>query len=219
MANVSRGTVSKVMSAWEREGKTSSAKGNCGRKRLVSARDAHALVQLVRRNCHATAEELWEKFNAGREQRVSLKTIRRELHRAGYYWQGAEQRGTTWAHLEDKVGTEVGATNPVPGLDLELKESQLEQGWDGPLMGPEVDNTELKDEKLLCMGLLKNAEQEVHHSPRRSCSITQILEEPVHIRTEASRGQGGSTNRGKGQRKTKCQKKEGFRSDNIQRGI
>ena len=35
LADVSRAMVSKVMSAWTSEGKTSSAKGNSGRKRIL----------------------------------------------------------------------------------------------------------------------------------------------------------------------------------------
>ncbi|XP_018608567.2 uncharacterized protein LOC108934881 [Scleropages formosus] len=212
MANVSRGTVSKVMSAWEREGKTSSAKGNCGRKRLLSARDTHALVQLVRRNRRATAEELWEKFNAGREQRVSLKTIRRELHRAGYYWQVAEQRGMTWDRLEDKDGTETGVTTPVPVLDQTLTESQLDQSSAGVTVGQQGDVTEHKDQELLCLEPVPNTEQ-TYDTPRRGCPLTWLRQDPIQGQTETSQDEGCSVDRGKGRRTSKENQKKGSRAE------
>ena len=44
LADVSRAMVFKVMSAWNSEGKTSSAKGNSGRKRILQDRDIRALI-------------------------------------------------------------------------------------------------------------------------------------------------------------------------------
>ncbi|MGH0144699.1 UNVERIFIED_CONTAM: hypothetical protein FKN15_034034 [Acipenser sinensis] len=47
--------------------------------------DIHALIQSARQNRRATADQLTANFNLGREQPVSSKTVRRELHRAGYH--------------------------------------------------------------------------------------------------------------------------------------
>ena len=80
LADVSRATVSKVMSAWNSEGKTSSAKGNSGRKRILQDRDIRALIRSARQNRRATADQLTANFNLGREQPVSSKTVCRELH-------------------------------------------------------------------------------------------------------------------------------------------
>ena len=44
LADVLRATVSKVMSAWNSEGKTPSAKGNSGWKRILQDRDIRALI-------------------------------------------------------------------------------------------------------------------------------------------------------------------------------
>ncbi|MGH0118157.1 UNVERIFIED_CONTAM: hypothetical protein FKN15_044459 [Acipenser sinensis] len=85
LADVSRATVSKVMPAWNSEGKTSSAKGNSGQKRILQDRDIRALIRSARQNRRATADQLTANFNLGREQPVSSKTVRRELHRAGYH--------------------------------------------------------------------------------------------------------------------------------------
>ncbi|MGH0143333.1 UNVERIFIED_CONTAM: hypothetical protein FKN15_007395 [Acipenser sinensis] len=52
------------MSAWNSEGKTSSAKGNSGRKRILQDRDIRAIIQSARQNRQAA------NFNLGREQPV-----------------------------------------------------------------------------------------------------------------------------------------------------
>ena len=44
---VARGTISKVMTAFEKEGKTSSPKQNHGRKRKLSDRDRWTLTRIV----------------------------------------------------------------------------------------------------------------------------------------------------------------------------
>ncbi|MGH0155003.1 UNVERIFIED_CONTAM: hypothetical protein FKN15_037805 [Acipenser sinensis] len=72
LADVSRVTVSKVMLAWNSEGKTSSAKGNSGRKRILEERDICALIR--------NADQLTANFNLGCKQPVSSKTVRREYH-------------------------------------------------------------------------------------------------------------------------------------------
>ncbi len=47
---VARSTVSKVMTAFEKEGKTSSLKQNSGRKRKLSDRDHQTLSRIVRKD-------------------------------------------------------------------------------------------------------------------------------------------------------------------------
>ncbi|MGH0155299.1 UNVERIFIED_CONTAM: hypothetical protein FKN15_043403 [Acipenser sinensis] len=44
LADVSQAAVSKVMSSWNSEGMTSSAKGNSGRKRILQDRDIRAFI-------------------------------------------------------------------------------------------------------------------------------------------------------------------------------
>ena len=47
---VARSTLLKVMTAFEKEGKTASLKQNSGRKRNLSDRDSHTLMQIVRKD-------------------------------------------------------------------------------------------------------------------------------------------------------------------------
>ncbi|XP_013782105.1 uncharacterized protein LOC106466371 [Limulus polyphemus] len=77
LPDVSRATVSKVMSAWNSKGNTPLVKGSSGRKSIFQGR---ALIRTARQNRQATAN-----FNQGREQPISSKSIRRELHRTGYH--------------------------------------------------------------------------------------------------------------------------------------
>ena len=85
LADVSSTMISKVMSAWNSEGKTSSAKSNSRRKRILQERDICALIQSARQSKRATADQLTVNFNLGHEQPVSQKMVRQELHRAGYH--------------------------------------------------------------------------------------------------------------------------------------
>ena len=59
-------------------------KGDSEWKRIVDKSDARALVQTAKQNGIAMADKLCAKFNVGREHPASLKTVRREHHRAGY---------------------------------------------------------------------------------------------------------------------------------------
>ena len=83
IADVSQGNGLKVMSACEKEGKTSSSKGNSGRKHRVDKHDAWCLVWTVRQHRRAMADKLCMEFNKGREHPVSSKTVRMEPHRVG----------------------------------------------------------------------------------------------------------------------------------------
>uniref|UniRef100_A0A3B4YW54 Transposase Tc1-like domain-containing protein n=1 Tax=Stegastes partitus TaxID=144197 RepID=A0A3B4YW54_9TELE len=86
LASVSIGTVAKVTSAFRATGKTSVSRvGNCGRQRTLDDRDARALVQFVKKNRSATLAQVTQNLNAGRNQTVSTRTVRRQLHREGYY--------------------------------------------------------------------------------------------------------------------------------------
>ena len=73
------------VSAWEKEGKTLSSKGNGWWKRICDKLDARALVPTERQKRKALADKLCAEFNVGREHHVSLKTVIRDLHRVRYY--------------------------------------------------------------------------------------------------------------------------------------
>ena len=89
MLDVSRGTVSKVMTAFEREGKTSSAKHRSGRKLKLSERDRRTLNGIVREDRKTTAPKITAELNEHLKNPVSTKTVRRELHKSGFYGRAA----------------------------------------------------------------------------------------------------------------------------------
>ena len=74
-----RSTVLKVMTAFEKEGKTSSLKQNSGRKRKLSDRDRRSLTQIVRKNHKNTAPKITADPNDLHENPVSSKTVRRRI--------------------------------------------------------------------------------------------------------------------------------------------
>ena len=81
---VTRSTVSKVMTAFEKEGKTSSLKQSSGRKRKLSDRDYLTLMQLVRKNHENTAPKISAELNEHLENPVSSKTVKREKHNSDF---------------------------------------------------------------------------------------------------------------------------------------
>ena len=82
---VARSTVSKVMTAFEKEGKTFSMKQNSGRNRKLFARDRQTLTQIVRKDHKNTAPKITAELNDHLEKLVISKTARRKLHKAGFY--------------------------------------------------------------------------------------------------------------------------------------
>ena len=86
---VTKSTVSKVMTAFEKEGKTSSLKQNSGRKRKLSDRDRRTLKQIVRKDHKNTAPKMTSGLYDHLEDPVSSKTVRRELHKTGFHGRAA----------------------------------------------------------------------------------------------------------------------------------
>lgn len=80
---VSRGTVSKIFTAYRESGKTSSAKTQRGRKCVLSDRDRRALKRIVTKNKRTTAAKVTAEMNVALANPVSIKTTRRELHKLG----------------------------------------------------------------------------------------------------------------------------------------
>ncbi|KAL7884043.1 hypothetical protein AOLI_G00068130 [Acnodon oligacanthus] len=85
LLNVSRGTVSKVLTAFAKYGQTASAKRNCGRKAKLSDSERRALIRIVaekHRNQTArktTTFDITTELNQNRCDPVSTRTVRREL--------------------------------------------------------------------------------------------------------------------------------------------
>ena len=85
MLSVSRGTVSKVMTAFKREGKTSSEMHKSGRKMKMSERARRTLNRIVREDRKTTAPKITAELNKHLQDPVSTKPVRRELHKSGFH--------------------------------------------------------------------------------------------------------------------------------------
>lgn len=85
LLNVSRGTVSKVLTAYAKYGQTASAKSNCGRKSKLSDTERQTLIRIVTEkhtnstNRKTTTFEIASELNQNRCDPVSTRTVRREL--------------------------------------------------------------------------------------------------------------------------------------------
>ena len=82
---LARSTVSKVMTAFEKEGKTSSLKQNTRRKRKLSDRDRRTLTWIVRKDHKNTAPKIIAELNDHPENPVSSEIVRREMHKVEFH--------------------------------------------------------------------------------------------------------------------------------------
>ena len=86
---VARSTISKVMTAFEKEEKTASLKQNSRRKRKLSDRDRQTLLWIVRKDHENTAPKITAELNDHLENPVSSKGVRKKLHKAGFHGRAA----------------------------------------------------------------------------------------------------------------------------------
>ena len=84
-SSLAKSTVPKVMTAFEKEGKTSSLQQKSGRKWKLSDRDRRTLTWIVRKDYKNTAPKITAELNGHLKNQVSSKTVRRELHKAGFH--------------------------------------------------------------------------------------------------------------------------------------
>lgn len=89
LCDVSRATVSRVMSAYHQEGRTTSNRINCGRKRKLSERDVRVLARIVSKKHKTTAAQITAELNVHLNSPVSTRTVRRELHRVNIHGRAA----------------------------------------------------------------------------------------------------------------------------------
>nr|XP_042902664.1 uncharacterized protein LOC122270201 [Parasteatoda tepidariorum] len=81
----SRSTVSAVMTAYMKEGKTKSSKQNSGRKSKLEDRDRRVLQRVVARKHKQSLSEITSDKNSHLQDPVSTRTVQRELHEANIY--------------------------------------------------------------------------------------------------------------------------------------
>ena len=72
---IKRSSVSEVMTAFEKEGKTFPLKRNPGRKRELSDRDCRTLTQIIRNDHKNTALKITVELNDYLENRIFSKTV------------------------------------------------------------------------------------------------------------------------------------------------
>ena len=77
-----RSTATKVITALEKEWKTSSLKQNSGRKRKLFERDRWTLKWIVRKDHKNTVPKITAELNDHLEKAISSATVRSELHKA-----------------------------------------------------------------------------------------------------------------------------------------
>ena len=115
---VARSTVSKVMIVFEKEGKTSSLKQNSGRKRKLSDRDRRILTWIGRKDHKNTAPKITAELYDHLKKPVSSKSVKRELHKAGFHGRSSIRR--SYYICLKFSGVSIILSNPVYMAQIDL---------------------------------------------------------------------------------------------------
>lgn len=87
--NVSRATVSTVMTAYTKHGQTTCAKKRSGRKTTLTDRDRRILKRIVAKQHKTTAAKVTAELNSHLNNPISTKTVRWEFHESNIYGRAA----------------------------------------------------------------------------------------------------------------------------------
>lgn len=102
------------MTVYIKHGRTASAKKNSGRKSKLTEKDRQTLLRIVDEHPEYTASKITAELNRHLSRSVSVKTVRRELHKAGIFRGAANQKSET-----DTVSEKPDGKNTSPEIDKE----------------------------------------------------------------------------------------------------
>ncbi|KAK1163322.1 YTH domain-containing protein 1-like isoform X2 [Acipenser oxyrinchus oxyrinchus] len=154
----SRTTVSRVFKEWRTSEKTGTDRSKCGRKRLLTDRERQWLEKIVSiEERTQSSRVITETLNLASEQPVSVRTVRRELQRMGFYSpvppsllkynQDLKEKNepkddkANGKKLADENGEDGGSDEEYPG---EVKDGEEEEGDEG-LEGEKEDEDEVEE--------------------------------------------------------------------------